>query len=160
MAPVCLSASWWRHLALSGVLALTGPLAQADTVFTLTGAAISTSVTETGQGSRMQVSIIPSASELDSTQRMYYALLLPNGVLLFRAPGGWQVWSGGEVPALFSQAQSECRSGSTFGYHVDLPVLAQLAAMGLRGASFFAGYGDSEADMVRNQKFALIHTVQ
>lgn len=160
MAYVRLSVGRWRHLLLSGVLAVTGVLAHADTVFTLTGAAISTSVTETGQGSRMQVSIMPSASELDSTQRMYYALLLPNGVLLFRAPGGWQVWSGGEVPALFSQAQSECRSGSTFGYHVDLPVLAQLAAMGLRGASFFAGYGDSEADMLRNQKFALIHTVQ
>ena len=160
MSNIRFSVGWCRHLTLGWVLMLLVSLAQADTVFTLVGSSIATSVVETQQGSRMQVSITPSANELESTQKMYYALLLPNGLLLFRAPTGWQSWTGGAVPALFSHAQSECRSGGTFGYHVDLPSLAQLAAMGLRGASFFAAYGDDESDMIRNQKFALIHTVR
>jgi hypothetical protein len=160
MSHIRLSVRLWRLIALGWALVWLGGLAQADTVFTLTGSSITTSVADTPQGSRMQVSITPAASELDSTQRMYYALLLRNGMLLFRGPAGWQAWSGGEVPALFSQAQSECRNGAAFGYHVDLPPLSQLAAMGLRGASFFAAYGDSEADMIQKQKFALIYTVR
>lgn len=160
MANMRMSVGWWRQMALGCALALLGGLAHSDTVLTLTGSSITTSVVETPQGSRMAVSIVPAASELESTQKMYYALLLPNGLLLFRSGAGWQVWSGGAIPALFSQAQSECRNGGAFGYHVDLPSLTQLAAMGLRGASFFAAYGDNEADMIQQQKFALIYTVR
>lgn len=160
MSHIRLSVGWWLHVALGWALVWLSGLAHADTVFTTTGSSITTSVADTPQGSRMQVSITPAASELESTQKMYYALLLPNGLLLFRDPAGWQLWSGGAVPALFSQAQSECRSGGAFGYHVDLPALSQLATMGLRGASFFAAYGDNEADMMQRRKFALIYTVR
>ena len=37
---------------------------------------------------------------------------------------------------------------------------AQLAQMGLRGARFYAGYGDTEADLLGSQKYALIYTVR
>lgn len=142
---------------LGGLLAT---VAGAETVQTPSGSTIVTSVTEAGQGARMQVTITPGANELDSTQYMYYALALPSGMLLFRGPQGWAAWTGGPIPALFQHAQTECRSGASFGFHVDLPVpLADLALMGLRGATFYAGYGDNEDDLVRNVKYAPLYTV-
>lgn len=134
---------------------------QADTVTTVGGAQISTTVTETASGARFQVSITPLSAEADSTQKIYYAVALPSGLMLFYSRSGWTPWTpGSALPALYEHAQTECRQGASFGYHVDVPPLSQLAQMGLRGASFYAGYGDTEADLLGQQKYALIYTVR
>lgn len=151
----------WQRTGLALVLGwLLTAAAWGATVVTPSGSTIVTSVSDTAHGARMQVTITPSASELDSTQNMYYALVLPNGMLLFRSPLGWEAWTEGPIPALFQHAQTECRSGASFGFHVDLPTpLADLALLGLRGATFYAGYGDNEVDLIRNVKYAPLYTV-
>lgn len=143
------------------MLTVTGAGALADVAFTRSGAVLSTAVVPGSTGARMQVTIQTSATELETTQLMYFALL-PNGTLLFRAPSGWVPYAGGAAPALFSHAQSECRSGASFGYHVDFPGIPDLSILtqtGLGGATFFAAYGDSQDDMLANAKFAPIYTV-
>lgn len=135
--------------------------AQADTVTTADGAQISTTVTESTSGARFQISITPSAAEAESTQKIYYAVALPSGLMLFYGRSGWTPWTpGSALPALYEHAQTECRQGASFGYHVDVPPLGQLVQLGLRGARFYAGYGDTEADLLGRQKYALIYTVR
>jgi hypothetical protein len=146
----------------AALLVLLSNAAWAEVVTTATGATLTTSTSPTAQGTRMAVTITPSPQELNSTQKMYFALALPSGVVLFRTGSGWQAWGGGALPALFSQAQTDCKEGQGFGYHVDFPGITDLAIlkqMGLGGATFFAGYGDNDQDLIAHQKFAPIYSV-
>lgn len=150
-----------RLAALAASLAIALD-AGAGVTQTATGGTLTTTVTPGTQAARISVSIAPGPGELDSTQKMYFALFLPSGMILFRSGSDWHVWNGGTIPALYAHAQSECRSGAGFGYHVDFPGfpdLEQLRQLGLGGSTFYAGYGRDEADMITQRKYAPIYSV-
>lgn len=150
-----------RWAVSASLMALCASAAFADTVTTADGTVLTTSTVAQPSGARLSMQI-DAVADIDRVQKIYIALVLPSGLVLFRGTQGWQAWSGGAIPTLYTQAQTQCRQGHSFVFSLEfpgLPDLSQLKSMGLGGATFYAGFGIDEADMVLGRKFAPIYTV-
>lgn len=126
---------------------------------TPTGAVIQATPTA---ANAFRVSFTPAPSETDSVQKVYYALLL-NGRLFFETlDGQYHEWTGGEMPTMYDHAQSQCRTGNSFGLTISFPGIASLDEVGRflpAGATFYAGFGADQEDLVAHLKFAPVFSV-
>lgn len=110
---------------------------------------------------KMTVTITPPPGDADITENVYFALLVGGKLYFETIDGKFSEYVGGAIPALYTHAQSQCKSGNSFGFSYSYPSLtsfADLAKM-MPGAALYAGYGANEADMLNNGKYAVVYTV-
>lgn len=109
---------------------------------------------------KMHVSITPPSGETDTTENIYFALLVGGKLYFETIDGKFSEYLGGAIPALYTYAQSQCKSGNSFGfsYSIALPSFTNLANM-MPGAILYAGYGVNEADMLNNAKYASVYII-
>ncbi|MFZ5775690.1 MAG: hypothetical protein ACOY3Z_09435 [Thermodesulfobacteriota bacterium] len=87
-------------------------------------------------------------ADLGGNGKVYMAAVY--GTLLFAHNGaGWQRWEGGALPAYFSG----------FLASQNITVVSGADLTPLAGLHLYVGYGLTEADMLANGKFGLVHTV-
>lgn len=110
---------------------------------------------------KMHISITPPPGESDTTENVYFALLVGGKLYFETIDGKFSEHVGGAIPALYTHAQSQCKSGNSFGFsysYSSLSSFTDLARM-MPGAILYAGYGINEADMLNNAKYAVVYTV-
>lgn len=130
----------------------------AQTVTTsVNGASFTTTITASNA---FHVTVAPPPADVDSTQKVYLALLAFGRVLFIGADGKFQEYIDGvEMPAVFSHAQSECRTGNTFGLTYSVGIDLAKLPQNIPGAAYYVGYGADQKDLLQNLKFAPVYVV-
>ncbi len=94
-----------------------------------------------------------ASSDAGQSGNIYVAAQLPaslgGGVYLHNGVH-WAQWTGGTLPVYSTGALA----------NTSVPILSGLDVRGLVGTNIIAGYGRNEADLLANQKYAVIYTIR
>lgn len=149
LLPLCVAAAAsWAHAGL-----ITAP--------TVTANGASIQATQTAPNA-FHVEFTPPAHEVESVQKVYYALYLGGRFYFKSLDGHYHEWTGGEMTPLYANAQSACRTGNSFGFTSTFAEVSNLDQFGTflpAGTALYVGYGASQDDMVINGKYAPVYVV-
>lgn len=91
-----------------------------------------------------------AASDAGRYGNYYVAAMLPGGSWYLHNGAVWVPWSGGALPVYSSGSLAD----------TTIPVLTGMDVRSLAGTSVVVGYGLSDSDMLSNQKYTVIYTIQ
>lgn len=117
----------------------------------LTGRSFSAAATASGGNDALTLRATLTVADSDQGKpgKLYAAYQLPNGILFFQTAKGWVQFDGKAIPYL---------SETTLSEH-NFTLWPGSAAGSLAGATFYVGYGQSEADLLDNRKYQAVHSV-
>lgn len=149
----------WSALPIDGTLsinrngatAVNSPKNFAGVTATITMAGFGASPSGPLTARVLTATVQAASADVNRSRQVFVAAILGSQIF-FRTAAGWQLWTGGSFPAYFSGALPS---------QMTIPVLdGSLDVSGVVGAQVYVGYGTDGLEMLANNRYAGVYTVQ
>lgn len=118
-----------------------------DTAFS-----VSANTSGTAKNLTLSATLVPKSADVGKTVKVYLVVILPNGSLLISNGTGFQPLGATPFPVYQTVTASS---------RIEVPILpAPFDASGLIGTQVIVGYGSTEAEMLANTQYRVIHTIR